>query len=353
MMGRKWWDGPVRRDPDFNNLLKVLRREKPDRPTLFEFFLNGRIHRFVLSGKCEGDDRYTGRVYEEMRRRVAVFRALGYDYATVGVPGFTFPLREQEHKATISANDGAMITDRKSFGAYAWPDPDDADYRILDTLGNEMPKGMKMVVSGPGGALENANFILGFENMCYLIADDERLIEDVFESIGTRLVKHYKRVLEYDGVGAIISNDDWGFKSQTMLSPENMRRFVFPWHKQIVEAAHKAGKPAILHSCGNLEAVMDDIIDDMKFDGKHSYEDTIQPVEQAYEQYGGRIAILGGIDLDFLVRSTPEEVFRRSKAMLERSAGRGSYALGTGNSVPEYVPRDNYFAMVLAATEER
>jgi uroporphyrinogen decarboxylase len=98
---------------------------------------------------------------------------------------------------------------------------------------------------------------------------------------------------------------------------------------------------------------MDDIIDDMKFDGKHSYEDTIQPVEQAYEQYGGRIAILGGIDLDFLVRSTPEEVFRRSKAMLERSAGRGSYALGTGNSVPEYVPRDNYFAMVLAATEKR
>lgn len=352
-MAGKRWNGPVRRAPDFNNLLKVLRREKPDRPTLFEFFLNGRINRFVLSGKSEGDDRYTGMVYEEMRRRMAAFRALGYDYATVGVPGFTFPLREQAHKATRSANDGAMITDRNSFDAYAWPDPDDADYRILDTLGNEMPAGMKLVVNGPCGSLENANFILGFENMCYLIADDERLVEDVFESIGTRLVKHYTRVLEYDAVGAIISNDDWGYKSQTMLSPENMRRFVFPWHKQIVEAAHKAGKPAILHSCGNLDAVMDDIIDDMHFDGKHSYEDTILPVEQAYENYGSRIAILGGIDLDFLVRSTPEAVFQRSKAMLDRAADRGSYALGTGNSVPEYVPQDNYFAMIRAAMTGR
>ena len=352
-MAKAWWTGPVKAEPDFNNLLKVLRRERPDRPTLFEFFLNERLHKFVTSGRQDGPDRFTDMPHGNMRRRMAAFPAIGYDYATVSPPNFSFPLREQDHKQTLSANDGVMITDRKSFDDYAWPDPALADYAMLDALGAELPKGMKMVVSGPGGALENANFILGFENMCYLIADDEHLVEDVFESIGTRLVKYYTRVLEYEGVGAIISNDDWGFKSQTMLSPENMRRFVFPWHKQIVEAAHKAGKPAILHSCGNLDTVMEDVIEDMKFDGKHSYEDTIQPVEQAYEQYGHRIAILGGLDLDFIVRSTPEEVFLRSQAMLEKSANQGGYGLGTGNSVPEYVPFDNYFAMISAATAMR
>ena len=35
--------------------------------------------------------------------------------------------------------------------------------------------------------------------------------------------------------------------------------------------------------------------------------------------------------------------------MLERTRARGGYALGTGNSVPEYVPDDKYFAMIRAA----
>lgn len=47
--------------------------------------------------------------------------------------------------------------------------------------------------------------------------------------------------------------------------------------------------------------------------------------------------------------SNPEEIYRRSKAMLERTEGRGGYALGSGNSIPEYVPQENYLAMISAA----
>jgi uroporphyrinogen decarboxylase len=102
-----------------------------------------------------------------------------------------------------------------------------------------------------------------------------------------------------------------------------------------------------------LGKVVDDIIDNMGFDGRHSYEDSILPVEQAYELYHQRIAILGGIDVDFVCRARPEEVYQRSKAMLERTAERGGYALGTGNSVPEYVPDEGYFAMIRAALDLR
>lgn len=350
MKRKTWWNGPVKAEPNFENLLQVLRREKPDRPTLFEFFMNDPLYRVTLGGQA---DRLATGAYAAMRLRMHAFRNLGYDYVTINVPGFDFPRRKQEHKQTISQNEAFLITDQQSFDAYAWPDPASADYAILDVLGRELPRGMKMIVCGPCGVLENATFILGYENLCYLIADNERLAEDVFEAVGSRLLKFYQRVLPHDGVGAIIGNDDWGFKSQPMLSPENMRRFVFPWHKQIVAAAHQAGKPAILHSCGNLASVFDDITDDIRYDGKHSYEDTILPVEQAYEQYGKRIAILGGLDVDFICRSSPDEVYRRARTMLEISANRGGYGLGTGNSVPEYVPQENYFAMLSAATDAR
>ena len=80
-----------------------------------------------------------------------------------------------------------------------------------------------------------------------------------------------------------------------------MRRFVFPWAKRIVEAMHAGGRPVSLHSCGYMADVFEDIIVDMGFDGKHSYEDTILPVEDSYIRWGGRIAIMGGIDMDFFM----------------------------------------------------
>ena len=97
---------------------------------------------------------------------------------------------------------------------------------------------------------------------------------------------------------------------------------------------------------------MDDIIDDIGYDGKHSYEDNICPVEEMYEKYSDRIAILGGIDLDFLCRNTPKIIYKRSKAILELTEENGGYALGSGNSIPEYVPYENFMAMISAAVEE-
>lgn len=144
-------------------------------------------------------------------------------------------------------------------------------------------------------------------------------------------------------------NDDWGFKTQTMLSPTDMRRFVFPWHQRMVELIPASGRQAILHSCGYMKDVWNDIIDVMRFDGKHSYEDLIQPVEVAYEEFHGRVAILGGIDVDFLCRATAEQVYSRCRDMIERSRDRGGYALGAGNSITSYLPPENYFAMAKAA----
>ncbi len=341
---------PVRAEPDFNNLLRVLRREQPTRPTLFELFLNEPLFRFLVG--AEADRIAARRPYGDKLLGMTAFRNAGYDYYTVRVPGLQFPSGAHDQKATISQNEGVMIRDRASFDAYPWPDPAVADYTVLDVLAREMPCGMKMVACGPGGVLENVTGLLGYENLCYLIADDEKLTADVFDAVGSRLLAFYERVVQHDAVGAIISNDDWGFKSQPLLPPDSLRRFVFPWHRRIVAAAHRAGKPAILHSCGNLASLMDEIIDDLGFDAKHSYEDSILPVEQAYAQYGSRIAIVGGIDVDFVCRATPEQLYQRSRAMLTLSNSRG-YALGTGNSVPQYVPTENYLAMIRAATEGR
>ncbi len=335
------------RKPDFNNLLKVLKRDAPDRPTLFEFFLNQRLYQKL----AQTEDNPAWHSLEWSRMCIRAYTNAGYDYVTLQGSDFFFPRKEVEIKASRSMNETALIFDRASFEEYPWPDPDSYDYSKLEILKDDLPAGMKIIIHGPGGVLENVLSLTGYENLCFLLLDDPALVQDIFDAVGSRLNRYYEICAAYDTVGALISNDDWGFNTQTMLSPDDMRKYVIPWHIEIVKTIHQSGKPAILHSCGKLDAVMDDIIDVIGYDGKHSFEDKIQPVEEAYEALHDRIAILGGIDLDFICRSTPKEVYDRSKAMLERSAERGAYALGTGNSVPEYVPDENYLAMISAATD--
>ena len=334
--------------PDFDNLLAVLRKEVPSRPTLFEFYINERIYQRLAPLSEFGPDN----PYAAQHQVVAAFHRLGYDYATILVPDFRFPSERVYVKQSVSINTGGLISDWKSFEAYPWPNPNEADYAILDVLAKELPAGMKIICNGPGGLLENAIEIVGYERLCYLLADDPDLVNQIFDGVGSRLVQFYERVAAHPSVGACISNDDWGFRTQTMFSPPQMRKYVFPWHKQIVDVVHAAGKPVILHSCGHFERIIDDMVE-IGIDGRHSYEDTILPVEEAYERYHNHFAILGGIDLDFICRSTPEEVYARSKAILAQTSERGGYALGTGNSVPDYVPDENYFAMIRAALDLR
>ncbi|HEY3415888.1 MAG TPA: uroporphyrinogen decarboxylase family protein [Armatimonadota bacterium] len=334
--------------PNFDNLLAVLRHEAPSRPTLFEFILNGPLRTQLAGEDPTQEDAWLG----DYRQRIMAYQAAGYDFAVVGGSSFGFPAGEARHDKSRSMNEGNVISDRESFAAYAWQDPEAHDYGRLRDIAPYLPEGMKLIVCCPGGVLENVMSLVGYERICYMIIDEPDFAREIFDAVGSRLLRYFELSVQYETVGAIISNDDWGFNSQTMLPPELMREYVFPWHKRIVAAAHAVGKPAILHSCGNLELVMEDIIEDMRFDGKHSYEDKICPVEEAYDRWGSRLAILGGLDLDFVCRSTPAEVHTRARAMLDRSALKGSYGLGTGNSVPEYVPTENYFAMITAATDQ-
>ena len=331
------------RQPDFNNLLKVLRREKPDRPTLFEFFLNDALYERLTGMRPEQD--FTTHLCWVME----AYRNAGYDYLPLPCPwGFGFVKKEHERQKSISLNDGALITDWASFHQYPWPDPTQIDRSVYEAFYTKLIPGMKGILYGPSGVLENSIGVLGYDNLCFLLVDAPDLVDAVFNKVGTILHGFYERLVDLPVIGAAIVNDDWGFNTQTMLSVHDMRRLVIPWHKRIVEAIHGARKPAILHSCGQLEKVMEDIVHTIGFDAKHSYEDKIQPVEQAYDQWSPELAILGGIDVHFVCTEAPEIVYKRSKAMLEKTGGQG-YALGTGNSVPDYVPETQYYAMVLAA----
>lgn len=337
------------RKPDFSNLLKVLHREKPTRPTLFEFIIGNDTLLDLLTCNINYDKEDP---LFEFKRQIDAYKIAGYDFATIrgtSFPAFKSNRHQDEGKASISLNEGFVITDRESFINYHWLEPEDADYTWLEKLSEYLPENMKLMVPGPDGVFETVLSLVGYDNLCFMLTDEPELVQDIFDAVGSRYVRYYEICSRYHSVGAMMADDDWGFNTQTFLSVNDMKKYIIPWHIKIAKAVHSTGKPIILHSCGRIDSLMDDVIYTIKHDGWHSFEDKITPVEEAYEKYNGKIAILGGMDIDFLCRSTPEQVYNRACSMLERTRERGGYALGSGNSIPEYVPVQNYLAMIAAA----
>jgi hypothetical protein len=62
--------------------------------------------------------------------------------------------------------------------------------------------------------------------------------------------------------------------------------------------------------------------------------------------YGQRIAVLGGLDVNILASSTPEAARQKTRDLMETCGRIGRYAVGSGNSIPSYVPVANYLAMI-------
>ena len=342
-------------DPDFTRLETVLRRSGlPDRVPFFELYSN--IQPQVLSAlgrtpspSPEISDRKE-RWGVSMAEHITYMLELGYDYINASASGFVFPrtpdataLTRQGERSYVMAGNHT-IGSREEFEQYSWPEPSTADYRPLEWVEKIMPRGMK-VIAGSSGVLENVMWLLGYEGISYLLADDRQLVADMFDSVGSRLVEYNARQADFDSVGAVVMGEDMGFKTGTLLSPDIYRELLFPWHKRLVEAVHERGKPIILHSCGNLGEVMGDIIA-CRWDARHSFEDAIEPVWAAKEKYGSEISLLGGFDMDKISRMTIAEVRAHTRVLMERCAPGGGWCLGTGNTVANYIPVDNFLAML-------
>ena len=345
--------------PDWEGFVRCIMREgTPGRVHFIELFLDDEVRACICEryGLLEGvsrDDEFF-----EQKRLMVLNRFLGYDYVRWGVDDMEMPLNrlvtedasaELPHQAGRSYMEEhkGPITTWEEFEAYPWPDPEAATTRSLEWFTENLPEDMCIVAGGGFGHFaEYLTWLMSYEALCYALYDQR----DLVAAISERLIEMYRvslrRILEFERVKVVWGSDDMGFKSATLISPGDLREFVLPGHKLMAEMSHAAGRPYILHSCGNLKEIMGDLIDDVRIDGKHSFEDTFETVVEAKDAYGDRIALLGGIDMDFLCRSDEDQIRRRVRETLEKCMPGGGYCLGTGNSVANYIPVDNYLAML-------
>lgn len=314
--------------PDFRRLETVLRRGKPDEVPFYELYVNQEIMVAVLD-----------KPIPDRSATVEFYYRAGYDYVPAW-PGISLILGSPNHQ-----DEPYPIINLASIDRYPWPRVDEISLAEFEALIPILPSGMR-IIGQIGGIFEYVQYLIGFENLCYALHDDPLFVEAVFARLGMLYEAMYSAMAQIDEVGALVISDDMGFKTSTLISAHDLRHYVLPWHQRLAEIAHTHGKPVILHSCGQLHEVMDDWISTVNIDAKHSYEDSILPVEMAKVQYGERIAILGGFDVDRLCRSNESAIRTYTRHLINDLGNQGGYALGSGNSISAYVPPHLYLAML-------
>jgi uroporphyrinogen decarboxylase len=290
-----------------------------------------------------------------LKNWIEVYYRMGYDYVRMS-GGLDFPVRSRpaENTAALAANPRQWaeegrgpISTWQDFEAYPWPDPKKSDLRDYEFVAQNLPEGMGLFVCPSSGFLEiPLDALFGYQNLCYLIYDNPELVAAVFDKVGKIIYGFYERLLGLPNLRGFFQGDDMGYKTGTLIAPNEIRKYALPWHKKLAGLAHQHKLVYLLHSCGKLDQIVDDLIDDVKIDGRHSYEDESNPIVDFKQKYGNRTAVIGGIDVDKLCR-LPEDALRvHVRQIIETCLPGGRFALGSGNTVANYVPISNYFAMV-------
>jgi uroporphyrinogen decarboxylase len=334
--------------PDYHNIVKAAKNEKLDRIPLYDHSISTEIMEKIkgrnftcLYGGDYSDKKEYYRHYNQF------FVDMGYDTVSWECcAGSVMP-----GSGSLGGHKEGEIQNRKDFDKYPWNSiPDIFFDRYKDDLrafGAALPEGVKGIGGVGNGVFECVQEITGFENLCYIRADDYELYNGLFQKTGDMLVTIWTRFLrEYGDLFCVCRmGDDLGYKSSTLLPSEDICEFIIPQYRRVIEIIHAKGKPFLLHSCGCIFNVMDDLIT-AGINAKHSNEDVIAPYSRWIDDYGGRIGNFGGIDTDVLCDTSNTDVVSYTKEIysLCETKGRGT-AIGSGNSIPPYVSVDKYCQM--------
>ena len=109
------------------------------------------------------------------------------------------------------------------------------------------------------------------------------------------------------GVDALFMSDDWGTQTSLMIAPAMWRKLFAARYRRLCDKAHRYGMHVIFHSCGNVTAIIGDLID--------AGVDVLDPVQpeamdlaQVARDFGGKLAFCGGISDQKLATLSPQQV---------------------------------------------
>jgi uroporphyrinogen decarboxylase len=251
---------------------------------------------------------------------------------------------DQGVRRTWAPEGKGFITSLEDLEAFPWPNPEDLDYQKFQTIPELLPPGSG-VLCFAGAIFSCLTLMMGMEECLIAMACGTELFTRLLKRVAEFQIRTIEILLEIGTVGGIWINDDMGFKSRTLVNPALFRKYTFPFYREIKNLLEQKNLPLLLHSDGNITAILPDLAE-IGFNGIHPIEPESMDIVQAREIVGPKVCLIGNLSLAHpLGFGTPEQVAEASRTLIRRMGPGGGYCFSSGNSIPDYIPYENWLAM--------
>jgi len=181
---------------------------------------------------------------------------------------------------------------------------------------------------------------MGLEAFSYAMIDDPQLIVDVHDAYADWTAQVVP-ILEEIGFDVIWAFDDVAFNSGPVFNPQFYVDHVLPKEKGV---AATFTKPLIAHSDGDMTPLLEVWLD-LGQDAIHPIQPDVMDIDAVKAKYGDRVAIVGNVSMDDLVRKTPDEIQVQVRERIETIGEGGGYIISSSNSLTDDMRPENALAM--------
>ena len=199
---------------------------------------------------------------------------------------------------------------------------------------------------------EQAYMSRGVEQWLLDLAGDPDFALALLRKITDLMKASVIRLLEEAGeyIDVLITGDDLGSQTATLISPRMYRRMIKPFHTEIYQEIKKRTKAKIFyHSDGNIYPLLGDLVE--------IGIDLLNPVQvnagdmgdtaRLKREFGDRLSFCGAIDTGWVLpHGTPEDVRAEVRRRIRDLGPGGGYILASVHCIQPDVPLENVIAML-------
>jgi len=237
------------------------------------------------------------------------------------------------------------LLDGMNLSALEVPDPlDPRRFEHFDPL-IRAHEGRYIIAKFSYSLFERAWAIRGMQNLMIDFIQNPSFVHDLFSVItefNLKLLRH----CEHYPIDAVYFGDDWGGQRGLLISPDTWRTFIKPCLKQMYAQAHSQGYDVFIHSCGNISALLDDLIE-IGLNVFNPFQPEVMDIEKLMEKYSGRLAYYGSISIQrTLPFGTRKDVREEVSHRLMLAQKYGGLILSPSHDMPHDIPLENTKAML-------